>query len=185
MKLSKKLLYSAVVLATVAGPTVSPVAQFATGMSVVRAEDERQVVTDIPTKTTVNVFKLVSEAYKEDVIKAGGIVNRDGAVISQEDLQAKLAAEGAQVKTLDNVTFNVYRITDSKLTDDQAKEITTREQALEKKEQLTYVGQQTTTNGGRLPSVLIHNLMVRTLVTSLLKLQPLPQSHQLLQCPLL
>lgn len=97
MKLSKKLLYSAVVLATVAGPTVSPVAQFATGMSVVRAKDVRQVVTDIPTKTTVNVFKLVSEAYKDDVIKAGGIVNRDGAVISQEDLQAKLAAEGAQV----------------------------------------------------------------------------------------
>ncbi|MFA1345671.1 SpaH/EbpB family LPXTG-anchored major pilin [Streptococcus dysgalactiae] len=149
MKLSKKLLYSAVVLAMVAGPTVSPVAQFATGMSVVRAKDVRQVVTDIPTKTTVNVFKLVSEAYKDDVIKAGGIVNRDGAVISQEDLQAKLAAEGAQVKTLDNVTFNVYRITDSKLTDDQAKEITTREQASEKKEQLTYVGQQTTANGGK------------------------------------
>lgn len=129
MKLSKKLLYSAVVLATVAGPTVSPVAQFATGMSVVRAKDVRQVVTDIPTKTTVNVFKLVSEAYKDDVIKAGGIENKDGSIISKEDLQSKLAAVGAEVKALNDVTFTAYLIKDSKLTDEVAKRVATKEEA--------------------------------------------------------
>ncbi|OBY99595.1 fimbrial protein [Streptococcus dysgalactiae subsp. equisimilis] len=151
MKLSKKLLYSAVVLATVAGPTVSTVAQFATGMSVVRAEDVRQVVTDIPTKTTVNVFKLVSEAYKEDVIKAGGIENKDGAIISKEDLQSKLAAAGAEVKALNNVTFSAYLIKDQKLTDEDAKKVTTKEDAdkLVEEGKLELAEEQTTAGDGK------------------------------------
>lgn len=151
MKLSKKLLYSAVVLATVAGPTVSPVAQFATGMSVVRAKDVRQVVTDIPTKTTVNVFKLVSEAYKDDVIKAGGIENKDGSIISKEDLQSKLAAVGAEVKALNDVTFTAYLIKDSKLTDEVAKRVATKEEAevLVKEGKLEQVAEQTTVGEGK------------------------------------
>lgn len=42
MKLSKKLLFSAAVLTIVAGSTVEPVAQFATGMSIVRAAEVSQ-----------------------------------------------------------------------------------------------------------------------------------------------
>ncbi len=148
MKLSKKLLYSAVVLATVAGPTVSPVAQFATGMSVVRAEDVRQVVMDIPTKTTVNVFKLVSEGYKENVVRDGGIENKEGAVISLEELQRQLAADGAQVQTLNGVTFSAYRIKDQSLSDEDAKKITTKAEA-DKNEKLEFVKSQVTTDNGK------------------------------------
>ncbi|MCC9862800.1 hypothetical protein HK159_00215, partial [Streptococcus agalactiae] len=55
MKLSKKLLFSAAVLTIVAGSTVAPVAQFATGMSIVRAAEVSQAR---PAKTTVNIYKL-------------------------------------------------------------------------------------------------------------------------------
>ncbi|HHJ9974796.1 TPA: hypothetical protein ACQN64_001406, partial [Streptococcus pyogenes] len=78
MKLSKKLLYSAVVLATVAGPTVSPVAQFATSGIVVRAEDTRVPSQTQPDKTTVNIYKLQGADFSK---QPEGIKNENGEPI--------------------------------------------------------------------------------------------------------
>ncbi len=64
MKLSKKLLYSVAVLTMVAGSTVEPVAQFAIGMSVVRAAE---VSRERPATTTVNIYKLVGDSFSEDI----------------------------------------------------------------------------------------------------------------------
>ncbi|WP_165737610.1 SpaH/EbpB family LPXTG-anchored major pilin [Streptococcus dysgalactiae] len=116
MKLSKKLLYSAVVLATVAGPTVSPVAQFATGMSVVRAAE---VSKERPATTTVNIFKLQADSYNQNIVDGDGIPNKDGEVVDYTKL-------GQGVKPLEGVVFKRYKVKeDSKLTNEQLKEFKT------------------------------------------------------------
>ncbi|VTS77239.1 SpaH/EbpB family LPXTG-anchored major pilin [Streptococcus dysgalactiae] len=108
MKLSKKLLYSAVVLATVAGPTVSPVAQFATSGIVVRAEDTLQSRTSsvVPSKTDIIITKLQADDYNDE-IKPDGKKNPDGLPIT--DIQSL----GTAVKPLANVTFVAYKLPSS------------------------------------------------------------------------
>lgn len=119
MKLSKKLLFSAAVLTMVAGSTVEPVAQFATGMSIVRAAEVSQ---ERPAKTTVNIYKLQADSYKSEITSNGGIENKDGEVISN---YAKL---GDNVKGLQGVQFKRYKVK-TDISVDELKKLTTVEAA--------------------------------------------------------
>lgn len=119
MKLSKKLLFSAAVLTIVAGSTVEPVAQFATGMSIVRAAEVSQ---ERPAKTTVNIYKLQADSYKSEITSNGGIENKDGEVISN---YAKL---GDNVKGLQGVQFKRYKVK-TDISVDELKKLTTVEAA--------------------------------------------------------
>ncbi|MBM6540645.1 Cell wall surface anchor family protein [Streptococcus dysgalactiae subsp. equisimilis] len=121
MKLSKKLLYSAVVLATVAGPTVGPVAQFATSGLVVRAAEVSQ---ERPATTTVNIYKLVGDSFSEEIVKNNGIENKDGA-----SLAGNYEKLGTNVKGLGDVQFVRYTVKDLKVSDDELKSLTTVELA--------------------------------------------------------
>ncbi|HEP1276043.1 TPA: SpaH/EbpB family LPXTG-anchored major pilin [Streptococcus pyogenes] len=110
MKLSKKLLYSAVVLATVVGPTVGPVAKFATGMGAVRAEETvlaTRTVKGQPETTKVIITKLQADEYNEDVLKNNGITNENGLPLSPKEWNQKL---GKNVKPLDGVEFTAYKL---------------------------------------------------------------------------
>ncbi|VHL97532.1 fimbrial subunit protein [Streptococcus pyogenes] len=78
MKLSKKLLYSAMVLTMLTGATLAPVAQIATGGMVVKAEDTRTPTITQPAITTVNIFKLQGADFSS---KPNGITNENGALI--------------------------------------------------------------------------------------------------------
>lgn len=130
MKLSKKLLYSAVVLATVAGPTVGPVAQFAISRSV-NAEEiilsentqtvlEGRLSTQEPAQTKVNIHKLVASQYNAGV----PVKNTNGLPLSPESLQ-KL---GDDVKGLNDVEFEVYHVLgDSQWSDEQLSKLTKKE----------------------------------------------------------
>ncbi|VTT18939.1 cell wall surface anchor family protein [Streptococcus dysgalactiae subsp. equisimilis] len=120
MKLSKKLLYSAVVLATVAGPTVGPVAQFATSGIVVRAEETRKVFKKIPNKTTVNIYKLQGADFSK--VNKDGVLNENGEAKTLEELNALLQTN---VQYLDGVTFKYYKVRDSNTSDDKLKEFDT------------------------------------------------------------
>lgn len=119
MKLSKKLLFSAAVLTMVAGSTVEPVAQFATGMSIVRVAEVSQ---ERPAKTTVNIYKLQADSYKSEITSNGGIENKDGEVISN---YAKL---GDNVKGLQGVQFKRYKVK-TDISVDELKKLTTVEAA--------------------------------------------------------
>ncbi|HEP1271321.1 SpaH/EbpB family LPXTG-anchored major pilin [Streptococcus pyogenes] len=110
MKLSKKLLYSAVVLATVVGPTVGSVAKFATGMGAVRADESvlaRRTVKVQPETTKVIITKLQADEYNEDVLKSNGITNENGLPLSPEEWSQKL---GKNVKPLAGVEFIAYKL---------------------------------------------------------------------------
>ncbi len=121
MKLSKKLLYSVAVLTMVAGSTVEPVAQFAIGMSVVRAAE---VSRERPATTTVNIYKLVGDSFSEDITNNNGIENKDGA-----SLAGSYEKLGTNVKGLGDVQFVRYTVKDLKVSDDELKSLTTVELA--------------------------------------------------------
>ncbi|EOT4861663.1 TPA: SpaH/EbpB family LPXTG-anchored major pilin [Streptococcus pyogenes] len=125
MRLSKKLLYSAAVLAMVAGPTVGPVAKFVTGMGAVRAEvvDNRVTYPTPQEKTKVNIYKLQGADFSNN---PNGVPNKDGAL---QDLDSLKAALGKDVKYLSGVTFKYYEVIDYKTPDEELKKITTVKQA--------------------------------------------------------
>lgn len=102
MKLSKKLLYSAMAFTMLTSAIVVPVAQIIPS-STVRAE----TVATRPQKTTVNVYKLQAKDYAEN-LKWDGIPNENGEKLSAEQI-AKL---GTDVTTLDGVTFRAYKVKD-------------------------------------------------------------------------
>ncbi|HES1973316.1 TPA: SpaH/EbpB family LPXTG-anchored major pilin [Streptococcus pyogenes] len=138
MKLSKKLLYSAVVLATVAGSTVSPVAQFATSGIVVRAEDTRVPSQTQPDKTTVNIYKLQGADFSK---QPEGIKNENGEPIDITKLKDTF---GTAVTYLPGVKFKYYKVKNYSTSDDVLKSIKTVEQADSKTDLLDVAGAKET-----------------------------------------
>ncbi|HEL0747849.1 TPA: isopeptide-forming domain-containing fimbrial protein, partial [Streptococcus equi subsp. zooepidemicus] len=149
MTLSRKLLYAAATLLLVAGPAIETVSQLTNGI-VVKAE-EQKILLKAPETTKVNVFKVAAEDYKQSVKDKDGIENKDGKVLSLDELQNKLAEIGAEVKMLGGVTFRAYLIIDDNFTDTEAKKIKTVEDA-NNSPKLKFVeqgGQQKTDSSGK------------------------------------
>ncbi|MCD3403832.1 SpaH/EbpB family LPXTG-anchored major pilin [Streptococcus equi] len=149
MTLSRKLLYAAATLLLVAGPAIETVSQLTNGI-VVKAE-EQKILPKAPETTKVNVFKVAAEDYKQSVKDKDGIENKDGKVLSLDELQNKLAEIGAEVKMLGGVTFRAYLIIDDNFTDTEAKKIKTVEDA-NNSPKLKFVeqgGQQKTDSSGK------------------------------------
>ncbi|HER9403186.1 TPA: hypothetical protein VM319_001712, partial [Streptococcus pyogenes] len=109
MKLSKKLLYSAMAFTMLTSATVAPVAQIIPS-STVRAE----TVGTIPQKTTVKIYKLQADNYTDAVLKDNGLRNENGDVIDFKNL-------GRNVRGLSGVTFTAFKITDDATKDDLKK----------------------------------------------------------------
>lgn len=80
-----------------------------------------KILLKAPETTKVNVFKVAAEDYKQSVKDKDGIENKDGKVLSLDELQNKLAEIGAEVKMLGGVTFRAYLIIDDNFTDTEAK----------------------------------------------------------------
>lgn len=138
MKLSKKLLYSAMAFTMLTSAIVVPVAQIIPS-STVRAE----TVATRPQKTTVNVYKLQAKDYAEN-LKWDGIPNENGEKLSAEQI-AKL---GTDVTTLDGVTFRAYKVKDQSLSNDVVKSYATKAKADAANDKLEFVSEVTTANGG-------------------------------------
>ncbi|HGI7434929.1 TPA: SpaH/EbpB family LPXTG-anchored major pilin [Streptococcus pyogenes] len=109
MKLSKKLLYSAMAFTMLTSATVALVAQIIPS-STVRAE----TVGTIPQKTTVKIYKLQADNYTDAVLKDNGLRNENGDVIDFKNL-------GRNVRGLSGVTFTAFKITDDATKDDLKK----------------------------------------------------------------
>lgn len=105
MKKTSKLLLSTALLATIAGGVVAPLPT-AFGPSIVVAE----TTTTIPDSTKVIIHKLQADSYTDEIMQNGGIENKDGGVLSQD----QIAALGQNVKPLAGVVFKWYKVTDDK-----------------------------------------------------------------------
>ncbi|HEP1427220.1 TPA: SpaH/EbpB family LPXTG-anchored major pilin [Streptococcus pyogenes] len=138
MKLSKKLLYSAMVLTMLTGATLAPVAQIATGGMVVKAEDTRTPTITQPAITTVNIFKLQGADFSS---KPNGITNENGALI---DIATLKDAFGTAVSYLPGVTFKYYRVREYTTSDDILKNIKTVADADNRDDLLDVANAQTT-----------------------------------------
>ncbi|HER5752646.1 SpaH/EbpB family LPXTG-anchored major pilin [Streptococcus pyogenes] len=124
MRLSKKLLYSAMALTMLTGATIAPVAQIASG-NVVRAEvvDNRETYATPQETTKVNIYKLQGADFSNH---PDGVPNKDGAPQDLDSLKTEL---GKDVKYLSGVTFRYYEVIDYKTPDEDLKKITTVKQA--------------------------------------------------------
>ena len=121
MKLSKKLLYSAMAFTMLTSATVAPVAQIIPS-STVRAEVKSQPTR--PETTTVNIYKLQADSYNIEIVNSNGIANKDGEALANYDNLGK------NVKGLAGVQFKRYKIKDtSQLTDNELKQLTSLELA--------------------------------------------------------
>ncbi|HEP1529314.1 TPA: SpaH/EbpB family LPXTG-anchored major pilin [Streptococcus pyogenes] len=121
MRLSKKMLYSAMALTMMTSATVAPVAQIIPS-STVRAEVKSQPTR--PETTTVNIYKLQADSYNIEIVNSNGIANKDGEALANYDNLGK------NVKGLAGVQFKRYKIKDtSQLTDNELKQLTSLELA--------------------------------------------------------
>lgn len=121
MKLSRKTLYSALVLTMLTSASIVPVAQIIPS-STVRAEVKSQPTR--PETTTVNIYKLQADSYNIEIVNSNGIANKDGEALPNYDNLGK------NVKGLAGVQFKRYKIKDtSQLTDNELKQLTSLELA--------------------------------------------------------
>lgn len=138
MKLSRKTLYSALVLTMLTSASIAPVAQIVTGEIVVKAEDSRQITTEQPKETTVNIFKLQGADFSTH---PEGITNKNGELLEITDLTSTF---GTKVSYLSGVTFKYYKVRDYKTSDDTLKSIKTVEEANKRVDILDVAGAKTT-----------------------------------------
>lgn len=121
MKLSRKTLYSAMAFTMLTSATVAPVAQIIPS-STVRAEVKSQPTR--PDTTTVNIYKLQADSYKDQITANNGIQNVDGEKLNSYETL------GTSVKGLEGVQFKRYEVkSTSNLSDTELKQLTTVELA--------------------------------------------------------
>ncbi|MFB1291252.1 SpaH/EbpB family LPXTG-anchored major pilin [Streptococcus pyogenes] len=102
MRLSKKLLYSAMAFTMLTSAIVVPVAQIIPS-STVRAE----AIATIPEKTTVKIYKLQADNYTDEVLKNDGLRNENGS-------EVEIGKLGTNVRGLGGVVFTAFKLTDGK-----------------------------------------------------------------------
>ncbi|HEP1954121.1 TPA: SpaH/EbpB family LPXTG-anchored major pilin [Streptococcus pyogenes] len=147
MKLSKKLLYSAMAFTMLTSATVAPVAQIVTGEIVVKAEDSRQITTEQPKETTVNIFKLQGADFSK--IPTEGLTNANGSAMALDTLKANLSNT---VEFLPGVKFKYYKVLKYETPDTDLKNIKTIEEADKRTDLLDVTGAketELTDNGGK------------------------------------